>query len=418
MGRSNKNETKSQPITKQMVWEGYLNVKSNAGGAGVDQMTIKELEKDLGGNLYKLWNRLTSGSYFPPPVKRVYIPKGGGKERPLGIPTVLDRIAQSVVKAYMEPSLEAIFHNNSYGYRPKRCAHDALEKARKNCWKHDWVIDLDIKGFFDNINHEQLKKAVEKHFTEKWVQMYINRWLKAGVVHLDGRVEEVETGTPQGGVVSPLLANLYLHYALDVPLSRKYPDAPFERYADDIIVHCIAEQQAEEVLEFIRKRLLNCGLELHPEKTKIVCCRSGRKVRGKGRKRGFTFLGYDFRPRKKWNRVKSVQFLGFDLGISEVAKARIRKELLKIMSCLRTDQNLSHIAKLVNAKIRGWHGYYGKLAPGYIRTLWVWFNYRLVLWLRRKYKRFKRGYRKSTAWLRNFYLANPTFFYHWKLATP
>ncbi|MEC4115309.1 group II intron reverse transcriptase/maturase, partial [Myroides pelagicus] len=225
--------SRSIPITKQMVWEAYRKVKSNKGSAGVDEETLIDFDADLSKNLYKLWNRLSSGSYFPQSVKAVEIPKGNGGTRTLGIPTIADRIAQEVVKSYIEPRLEAVFVPSSYGYRPHKSAHDAIEQVRTNVRNYGWVIDMDIKSFFDEVDHDLLLKALSKHVTEKWVMLYIKRWL-ASPVSRNGVLEhKVGKGTPQGGVISPLLANLYLHYVLDKWLEKHYPNVRFVRYADD-----------------------------------------------------------------------------------------------------------------------------------------------------------------------------------------
>ena len=259
-------------ITKRQVWEAYKRVKANKGAAGVDGQTIEKFAENLQDNLYKLWNRLTSGSYFPQPVLRVEIPKSDGGIRPLGIPTVADRIAQMVVKTYLEPELEKHFHPDSYGYRPGKSALDAVGMARQRCWKNDWVLDLDIKGFFDNIDHELMMRAVRAHTEEKWVLLYIERWLKAPIAMPDGAFIQPQKGTPQGGVASPLLANLFLHYAFDEWMKREYPGIPFERYADDAVCHCKSEAQAEQLKQALNVRMKDVGLELHPEKTKIVYC--------------------------------------------------------------------------------------------------------------------------------------------------
>ena len=226
-------KTKPFHIPKRAVWEAYQRVKANRGAAGVDDQSIEVFEKDLKNNLYKLWNRLSSGSYFPPPVKRVEIDKRGGGTRPLGIPTVADRMAQAVVKAHLEPELEKQFHPDSYGYRPGKSALDAVGRARERCWCNDWVLDLDIRAFFDSISHDLLLRAVRKHTDCAWVLLYIERWLKAPVQLEDGTLEPREKGTPQGSVVSPLLANLFLHYAFDRWMAIHQPSISFERYADD-----------------------------------------------------------------------------------------------------------------------------------------------------------------------------------------
>ncbi len=196
-------------ISKEEVWEAYKRVKANQGGAGVDWQSIASYEGELANNLYKLWNRLSSGSYFPPPVRRVEIPKGDGGRRPLGIPTVADRVAQTVVKGRLEEQVEKLFHPDSYGYRPGKPAIQAIGVARERCWRSNWVLDVDIKGFFDNIDHELLMRAVRKHANCQWVVLYVERWLKAPVQLADGTLVNPGKGTPQGGVISPLLAHIY-----------------------------------------------------------------------------------------------------------------------------------------------------------------------------------------------------------------
>lgn len=409
-----KDRGKSVPITRRMVYDGYNRVRANAGGAGVDKMTIEELEGDLDNQLHKLWARLSSGSYFPPSVKRVLIPKGGKEYRPLGIPTVLDRIAQSVVKAYCEPRIERLFSESSYGYRPGRGAHDALKAARSNCWRYNWVIDMDIKGYFDTISHELLLKAVNKHFTEGWVRMYIKRWLTAGVLHKDGRYEQMKRGTPQGGVISPLLANLFLHYAFDKWMELNHEGVRFERYADDIIVHCKTEGEAERLLKAIRTRLKECGLELHPKKTKIVYCCDNKRKEKTMRPKKFTFLGYDFKPRKKWNKMRKRAFMGFDLGIGHDAQVRIKKEVRDILRRMPVGATLKDVSLELIHKIPGWKAYYGKLNPGATGSLWAWINYKLIRWLLHRMKRFKEGSRAATRWMQGRFREEPYLFAHWE----
>ena len=268
-------ETKPFQISKRSVWDAYKRVKANRGAAGVDGETLAAFEENLKGNLYKLWNRMSSGSYFPPPVRLVEIPKGDGGQRALGIPTVADRIAQAVVAAYLESQVDSLFHRDSYGYRPGRSAHDALATARKRCWKYDWAIDLDIKGFFDNLDHELVMRAVRRNSQEAWIHLYVERWLRAPVQTPDGELQGRTQGTPQGGGVSPILSNLFLHYAFDMWMSREFPAIPFERYADDILVHCTNQAQAERLLVAIEIRLEQCRLELHPTK-----CGSSRRSVG------------------------------------------------------------------------------------------------------------------------------------------
>lgn len=284
-----------------MVWEAYKRVCAKGGAAGIDGLTIEGFNKDAKRNLYKLWNRMASGTYFPPAVKRVEIPKADGGMRPLGIPTVADRIAQTVVKMVFEPDVEPYFHEDSYGYRPNKSAHQAVGKARQRCWRNNFVLDVDIKGFFDNINHDLLMKAVQKHCQNPWVRLYITRWLKAPVQHEDGRLEEREKGTPQGGVISPLLANLYLHYAFDQWITRNYPNILFERYADDIVIHLKSEAQAKLLKGQLEERMRQCHLELHPGKTKIVYCKDADRT-AHYPNISFKFLGFEFRPRGARNR--------------------------------------------------------------------------------------------------------------------
>ena len=324
-GRRQAAPAKSFVIDRWEVWQGYLRVKANRGGAGVDGVTMKEFEGDLKGNLYRIWNRLSSGSYFPPPVKRVEIPKSDGKVRALGIPTIADRIAQQVVKQRLEPVLEPVFHDSSYGYRPGRSAHDALREARTQCWRLDWVLDLDIKGFFDNIDWGLLMKAVHKHAPCGWVAMYIERWLQAEVIMPDGSVQKRDKGTPQGGVISPLLANLFLHYAFDEWMKRHHGTVPFERYADDIICHCQSQAEAEALMAQVQARLAECGLELHPQKTKVVYCADANR-RGGYETKQFDFLGYTFKPRTATSKQGAV-FTGFGPAVADKAAVAMREEM-------------------------------------------------------------------------------------------
>jgi len=414
MAGSRRDEVKSLPITKGMVYDAYLKVKANGGASGIDGESLTDFEGDLSNQLYKLWSRLSSGSYFPPGVKRVTIPKRGGGQRPLGIPTVSDRIAQTVLKTFMEPRLEAIFHNSSYGYRPGRGAHDALGSVEATIRQYYWVIDLDIKGFFDALDHDKLLLALDKHFDEKWVKMYVARWLKVPVIHADGRVEEPQSGTPQGGVISPLLANLYLHYSFDKWLEQN-GNLPFSRYADDIIVHCKSVEQAEEMLESIRQRMLACGLELHPTKTKIVYCgppKKKREVGGHARK--FTFLGHDFKPRRLY-MVKTKRVLWYSRpGPSEVAKQSMLEVIGGIVVRGHTG-DLSDFADKLNVKLMGWHQYYCKFDRWALRRVMSHLNERLAKWKADRYKRHRGSLRRAWYWLGEVYKSNPDFFYHWRL---
>jgi len=351
-------EAKPFSISKQEVWEAYQKVKANHGAAGVDGQSIAEFETRVKDNLYRLWNRMSSGSYFPPPVRTVTIPKADGGERKLGIPTVSDRIAQMVVKSRLEPVVDPLFHPDSYGYRPGKSALEAVGQTRQRCWKLDWVIDLDIKGFFDNIDHDLLMRAVKKHAKEKWVVLYIERWLKAPAQAEDGHVTERGKGTPQGGVVSPLLANLFLHYAFDRWMQRTYPQLPFERYADDAIVHCRTEAEAQEVQRAIAVRMQECRLELHPEKTKIVYCKDDDR-RGTYPNEQVDFLGYTCRPRRSKN-WKGKFFINFSPAVADKAGKAMRAELRSWQLHLRSDKSLEDLSRMFNPQVRGWLQYYGR----------------------------------------------------------
>jgi len=402
---------KSQSISKRQVWEAYKKVKTNKGSAGVDNVSLEDYEVRLEGNLYKLWNRLASGSYFPPPVLWVEIPKKDGRIRRLGIPTVGDRIAQMVVKDELEPHVEPLFHRNSYGYRPKKSAHEAIEKARTQCWRCDWVIDLDIKGLFDNLDHKLLMHAVEKHTKEKWELMYIERWLKAPVEERGGRTRERTRGTPQGGVISPLLANIFLHHAFDKWMEKEFPAVEFERYADDIIVHCKSLNQAEYVLEKIEERLKKCGLELNPEKTKIVYCKdSNRKASYKNTE--FTFLGYTFQARPA-RSPKGRKFKSFSPAVSKEALKKMVREVRRMKIHRRTEMKIEDIARLLNPKIRGWIYYYGKFRKVCLKHFLHYLNVRLLKWIRNKYKSLRYRIKAAKMWLKNVYKSNPNLFAHW-----
>ena len=318
-------QAKPFDISKRVVWEAYKRVKANQGACGVDGQSISDFEERLEDNLYKIWNRMSSGSYHPPAVRCVEIPKEDGGKRLLGIPTVADRIAQMVVKMSLEPKVEPCFHPDSYGYRPKKSAKQALGTARERCWRYDWVLDIDIKGFFDNLDHGLLMKAVEKHTDSKWERLYIERWLRAPLEKEDGTQEERHKGTPQGGVISPLLANLFLHYAFDQWMSRNYPDNPFERYADDSVIHCRSEAEAKELKERIGARMAECKLELHPEKTKVVYCKDGNR-KGTYPEEKFDFLGYTFRPRESKN-FRGQYFVSFSPAVSNKAAKNMRKTI-------------------------------------------------------------------------------------------
>ena len=353
-------KAKSYEISKQLVWNAYKKVKANRGAAGVDGQSLAAFEEDLKNNLYKIWNRMSSGSYFAPPVRLVEIPKGNtGKTRPLGIPTVSDRIAQMVVKLVLEPQVEPHLHPDSYGYRPGKSALDAVGVARRRCWRQDWVIDLDIKGFFDNLDWELILKALGHHTNIPWILLYVERWLKAPVLRTDGSLEERTKGSPQGAVISPLLSNLFMHYAFDEWLRRNFLHIQFARYADDAVIHARSFAEAEQVLEAVRLRLLQCGLELHPEKTKIVYCHDSDR-RGSHDHIQFDFLGYTFRPRRARNR-RGKLFISFLPAVSTKAANSIRATIRSWrLGATRNNQSLEQIAKFVNPKVRGWVNYYGR----------------------------------------------------------
>lgn len=400
-------------ISKKKVWEAWLKVKSNKGAAGLDGQSIGEFEENLKDNLYKIWNRMSSGSYFPPPVLRVEIPKGDGRMRPLGIPTVADRIAQMVAKQELEPQLERHFHPDSYGYRPGKSALDAVGQARQRCWRNDWVVDLDIKGFFDNINHELMMRAVGTHTQERWVLLYIERWLKAPIQLPDGTRQMPQKGTPQGGVISPLLANLFLHYGFDKWMQREYPYIAFERYADDAVCHCQSQVQAESLKQALTKRMLDIGLELHPSKTKIVYCYDDNRQEDYPLT-SFDFLGYTFRPRKSINRWGKT-FINFTPAFSNKAAKSVRQTARRWAWQNRSDKSLEDLARMFNPMIQGWINYYGRYYKSAMYPALRHLDRQLARWARRKYKRLQGHRRRAEQWLRRIARKQPGLFVHWKL---
>jgi RNA-directed DNA polymerase len=396
-GRSLKDKAKPYCITRIEVLEAYFKVKSNKGAAGVDDQTIEDFERNLKRNLYKIWNRLSSGSYFPPPVRTVMIPKAKGGERALGIPTVADRVAQMVVKNRLEPLVDPLFHPDSFGYRPGRSALDAVGWARQRCWSFNWVCDLDIKGFFDNIDHDLLMKAVRKHAKDRWIVLYIERWLKAPAQDQEGNLTARERGTPQGGVISPLLANLYLHYAFDQWMLKKWSHLPFERYADDIIVHCRGKWEANLVRAGVENRLRECGLELHLEKTKLVYCRDSNRQESHPHEK-FDFLGFTFRPRRAITRRGGL-FCSFSPAISNDAAEKIRDEIRSWQLHRRTEQSIAELAQEINPKLRGWFNYYGRFHPSALRPIERHVGQSLVRWACRKYKTLSHHRTRAWVWL-------------------
>lgn len=398
-------------IAKRDVWEAYKRVKANKGAAGVDDQSIEQFDEDLQNNLYRLWNRLCSGSYFPPPVRRVDIPKGDGRTRPLGIPTVADRIAQMVVKRHLEPILEPRFHGDSYGYRPGRSAHQALSVARQRCWRYDWVLDLDIQSFFDTIDWELLLRALRRHTECKWVLLYVERWLKAPVCMPDGTWVERTQGTPQGAVVSPILSNLFLHYAFDCWMAKHYPDIPFERYADDAICHCTSEVQARALKDALEHRLGQCRLVLHPHKTKIVYCKDANR-RGSYPEQRFDFLGYTFRPRTSKSRTGKL-FLNFAPAVSDKAAKAMRQRMRRWRLHHRNNLALEEIAQWVRPVLTGWIRYYGRFHASALHRALSTLDDFLVRWAKRKYLRLRGHHGRTWCWLRGVKTRQPHLFAHW-----
>jgi RNA-directed DNA polymerase len=417
-GRSRVSEPRQQDkpfqIAKWVVWEAFQRVKANKGAAGVDEESIAAFEADRDRNLYKIWNRLSSGSYFPPPVKAVEIPKAGGKGvRLLGVPTVADRIAQTVVRMYLERKIEPIFHPDSYGYRPGKSALDAVGTCRQRCWRTDWVIDLDIRAFFDTVPWDLVLKAVAHHTDQRWIQLYVERWLKAPLQRRDGTLVARERGTPQGSAISPLLANLFMHYAFDAWMVRAFPGLRFERYCDDAVVHCGSEREAHHVRDAIAARLGQVGLELHPDKTRIVYCKDADR-RGSYEHTKFTFLGYEFRPRlaKNWRGTHFVSFLP---AVSPDAIKAMGREIRSWHIARRSDKALNDLARMFNSIVQGWINYYGRFYKSELLYFLRRLNNHLVRWACRKYKRLKRRERRAMAWLAEVARRIPRLFAHWRL---
>jgi group II intron reverse transcriptase/maturase len=402
-------------ISKWAVWEAWEKVKANKGAPGVDGVSIAEFEKDLKNNLYRIWNRMSSGTYFPPPVRAVAIPKAhGAGTRILGVPSVADRVAQTVVAGELEKRVEPIFHPDSYGYRPKRSALDAVAACRQRCWETDWVIDLDIAKFFDSVPHDLMVKAVEANTDLPWVVLYVKRWLVAPLALPDGTLQQRDRGTPQGSAVSPVIANLFLHYAFDLWLAREFPGVAFERYVDDAVIHCVSRGQAEQVLAALAERMCEVGLELHSEKTRIVYCQDGRR-RDRFEHTSFTFLGFTFRARRVQQRTGKIA-TGFVPAISRDALNSISAQVRAWCLHKYTDIPEAGLARKINPVVRGWMNYYGAFYRSALYPLLGRINAYLVRWLRKKFKRLRGRRQAQEAWKQAVKL-RPRFFAHWAWVT-
>lgn len=406
-------KTKPYKVSKISVFEAYRLVKANKGSAGVDNESIEDFEVKLKDNLYKIWNRMSSGSYFPPPVKAVEIPKKNGGTRILGVPTVSDRIAQMVVRMHFEPKVERIFHPDSYGYRPGKSAIDAIATVRKRCWRYNWVLEFDIKGLFDNINHELLMKAVRKHTDCKWVLLYIERWLVAPLQSKDGSLNERASGTPQGSIISPVLANLFLHYTFDKWMEINFPQNPWARYADDAVAHCRTKEEADNLLIKLNERFNQCGLELHPDKTRIVYCKDDDRT-GNYPITKFDFLGYTFRPRRAKNKYGKY-FINFTPAVSNKACKVMRQTIRNWRIHLKPDKDLIDISNMFNPVIRGWINYYGKFYKSALYNVLRHMNKALIYWAKRKYKKLTRHRTHAERWMGRIAKQLPQLFTHWQM---
>jgi RNA-directed DNA polymerase len=404
---------KSFDIPKQLIWAAWLKVKSNGGAAGADGVTIERFETGLVDNLYRLWNRMSSGSYFPGPVRAVEIPKKGGT-RVLGIPNVIDRVAQTAAVLVLESNVEKVFHDDSYGYRPGRSPIDAVRVCRQRCFKRDWVVDLDVKAFFDSVPWDLMLKAVARHTDHTWVLLYVERWLKASMLMPDGTLAQRVKGTPQGGPISPLIANIFLHYGLDTWMVREHPTVWFERFADDVVVHCVSERQARLVQDAIGRRLADIGLLMHPDKTRIVYCKDYKRHQ-EYEQVSFTFCGYMFRPREAFDKDRKRSYTGF---IPAVAPGKLTDMSRKAASWRlhrRTNSTLDDLAKAVNPALRGWLNYFTAFSPSAVVPIGKRMDRHLMRWARRKYKRLERSDKRARAWLNGVRKRAPNLFAHWTL---
>jgi group II intron reverse transcriptase/maturase len=411
--REPKLQGKSYDIPKQLVWDAWLKVKRNGGAAGADGVTIEQYEENVKSNLFKLWNRMSSGSYFPGPVRAVEIPKKGGT-RVLGIPNVVDRVAQTVAVLVLEPNAEQVFHDDSYGYRPRRSPVDAVRVCRERCFRKDWVVDLDVKAFFDTVPWDLVLRAVARHTDHKWVLVYVERWLKAGVLMPDGTMVARVKGTPQGGPISPLITNIFLHYGLDLWMTREYPAVQFERFADDVVVHCVTERQARQVREAVGRRLADIGLELHPDKTKIVYCKDSRRPLAHEQV-SFTFCGYTFRPRKAYDQKRKQVYTRFLPAVAPGKLTDMSRQAASWRLHRRTTLTLDDLAEEANPALRGWLAYFTVFYPSAVIPLCKRIDRHLVRWARWKYKRLERSDKQAHAWLKGVRKRSPGLFAHWKL---
>jgi RNA-directed DNA polymerase len=402
---------KSHDIPKRLVWDAWLKVEEKGGAAGADGVTIEQFEEDLSGNLFRLWNRMSSGSYFPGPVRAVEIPKQGGI-RVLGIPNVVDRVAQKAAAMALEPSVEPMFHEDSYGYRPGRAPVDAVAVCRERCFRKDWVVDLDIRSFFDSVPWDLMLRAVARHSDQKWVVMYVERWLKAPMQRSDGALVQRVKGTPQGSPISPVLANLFLHYGLDAWMAREFPAVAFERFADDAVIHCVSERQARQVRDAVACRLAEVGLEVHPDKTRIVYCKDSNR-RGTYEQVSFTFCGFTFRPRRAYNKRQGVAFTSFLPAVSAGKLTAMSRRVSSWRIHRRKNLTLNDLAPGINLVLRGWFAYFAAFYPTAVKPLCQRIDCHLVRWARWKYKRLERSDRRARAWLRGVRARNPELFVHW-----
>lgn len=399
--------TRQYEVTQAEVRVAWEAVRRAGGGAGHDRETIEDIKADEENQLYKLWNRLSSGSYIAQPVQLVQIPKVSGGMRTLGVPTVTDRIAQMVIRNRLEPLLEPKFHQDSYAYRPNRSAEQAVGVARNRCFQYKWVLDIDISKFFDTLEHGKLIEMLKAYTEDPMIHLYVTRFLKAEGMKEDGTRVKREIGTPQGGVVSPLLANLYLHEAFDKWMT-KFPEISFERYADDIIVHCVSERQAYYMKNRIEGRLKIFGLTMHPDKTQVVYTGKNDSDDGVGKNipRKFTYLGYEFKPRSWKGKVV------FTPAIGSKAKKTLRDKMKQWKLTSKLSSTIEEIAQEVNAQIRGWINYYGHYRRSALYGVALDIDTLLVRWIKRKFK-LRVGLNAAWDKLKQVKRESPKLFCHW-----